>query len=132
MSRASIPVMGERTAIVVDDSRAMRSILRNALEHEGFTVSEAVDGVQALAQLASGAVPVLALVDWNMPKLDGLGLIRALRSSPRFAQMTIVMVTSEADPMHVEQALEAGADEYIMKPLSPEVLRAKLIRLEQP
>ncbi|MET0283817.1 MAG: response regulator [Polyangiales bacterium] len=132
MPRASLPAAGLRQAIVVDDSRAMRAMLRHVLEHEGFQVSEAADGSQALLQLAKGEVPILALIDWNMPGLDGIALIRALRSSSRFARMTIVMVTSEADPTHVEQALEAGADEYIMKPLSAEVLREKLTMLEQP
>jgi two-component system chemotaxis response regulator CheY len=132
MPRASLPAAGLRQAIVVDDSRAMRAMLRHVLEHEGFEVTEAADGSQALNQLTTGEVPLLALIDWNMPRLDGLSLIRTLRSSPRFAELTIVMVTSEADPTHVEQALEAGADEYIMKPLSAEVLREKLALLEQP
>lgn len=132
MSRASIPIGGERNAVVVDDSRSMRALLRHALEEQGFRVSEAEDGSIALRLLSQGPVPMLVLVDWHMRGLDGLTLIRALRTSERFARMAIVMVSSEADPKHIEEALRVGADEYIMKPLSAEVLRQKLTILEQP
>ena len=128
---ASIPVTGPRCAIVVDDSRAMRSILRKALEERGFDVHEASNGREALALLERIQTPDLALVDWNMPVMDGLELIALLRRSPRFEQMAIAMVTSETDPARIEQALRAGADEYIMKPLSGEVLRERLILLEE-
>lgn len=130
MALPSLRAGGVRRAIVVDDSRAMRAMLRRVLESVRFVVDEAANGAQALHQLAHGEVPALALVDWNMPGLDGLTLIRTLRSNVRFARMIIVMVTSEAEPSQVEIALAAGADEYIMKPLSPEVLREKLMLLE--
>jgi two-component system chemotaxis response regulator CheY len=131
MSRASIPVSGVRRAIVVDDSRAMRSLLRAMLEQVGFVVSEAADGKQALATLHTSPPPELALIDWAMPELDGVSLIAELRRHERFARMAIVMVTSEADPERVERALQAGADEYIMKPLSQDVLNEKLMLLEE-
>jgi two-component system chemotaxis response regulator CheY len=131
MSRASIPVSGVRRAIVVDDSRAMRTMLRIALEQQGYVVSEAADGKEALAMLQASEPPELALIDWAMPELDGIGLITALRSDTRFARMVIVMVTSEADPERVQSALAAGADEYIMKPLSSDVLAEKLTLLEE-
>jgi two-component system chemotaxis response regulator CheY len=131
MSRASLPIEGPRRAIVVDDSRAMRAVLRYALEEKGFLVSEASNGMEALTRLQVGAPPELALIDWSMPQLDGIGLIRTLRSDERFARMVIIMVTSEADPRRVQRALDAGADEYIMKPLSSDVLAEKLTRLEE-
>ncbi|HEX5656848.1 MAG TPA: response regulator [Polyangiales bacterium] len=131
MSRASIPARGLRRAIVVDDSRAMRSMLRHALEEQNFHVTEAVNGGEALRMLQEGEPPELALIDWTMPVLDGIGLISALRRDPRFARMVIVMVTSEADPVRVQSALAAGADEYIMKPLSSDVLAEKLMLLEE-
>lgn len=131
MSRASIPVRGLRRAIVVDDSRAMRSMLRHALEEQGFHVSEAANGGEALQMLQQGEPPDLALIDWTMPVLDGIGLISALRRDARYTRMVIVMVTSEADPERVQSALSAGADEYIMKPLSPDVLAEKLTLLEE-
>jgi two-component system, chemotaxis family, chemotaxis protein CheY len=131
MSRASIPIRGLRRAIVVDDSRAMRSMLRHALEEQNFHVAEAANGGEALRMLQAGEPPELALIDWTMPVLDGIGLISALRSDSRFARMAIVMVTSEADPERVQRALAAGADEYIMKPLSSDVLAEKLTLLEE-
>jgi two-component system, chemotaxis family, chemotaxis protein CheY len=131
MSRASIPVTGPRRAIVVDDSRAMRALLRSALEEQNFHVSEAANGGEALQMLQQGEPPELALIDWTMPVLDGIGLIYALRRDKRFARMAIVMVTSEADPGRVQRALAAGADEYIMKPLSADVLAEKLTLLEE-
>jgi len=129
--RPSIPVAGDRRAIVIDDSRAMRSLLRSALETCGFVVSEASDGLRALPQLAADEPFNLALVDWNMPGLDGLALIRLLRKNPRYDRMVIVMVTSEAEPSQIERALAAGANEYIMKPLSAEILVEKLRLLEE-
>jgi two-component system chemotaxis response regulator CheY len=129
--RPSIPVNGERRAIVVDDSRAMRTLLRSALEACAFIVSEATDGLQACAQLAASEPFQLALVDWNMPGLDGIGLIRLVRASRRYDQMVIVMVTSEAEASQIQRALAAGANEYIMKPLSAEMLIAKLRLLEE-
>jgi two-component system chemotaxis response regulator CheY len=129
--RPSIPVAGYRRAIVIDDSRAMRSMLRSALETCGFAVSEASDGLRALPQLAEAEPFHLALVDWNMPGMDGLKLIGWLRANPRYDRMVIVMVTSEAEPSQIERALAAGANEYIMKPLSQEVLIEKLRLLEE-
>jgi len=131
MPPASIPASGPRRAIVVDDSRAMRVLLRKALEERGFSVSEAGDGREALARLEQMEPPDLALIDWNMPEMDGLELISLLRKSPRFDGMAMVMVTSESEPARIEQALRAGADDYIMKPLSAEVLRERLMLLEE-
>ncbi|MEY4513064.1 MAG: hypothetical protein RLZZ450_5186 [Pseudomonadota bacterium] len=130
-ARPSIPVTGVRRAIVVDDSRAMRILLRSALEACAFTVTEASDGLQAFAQLAASEPYQLALVDWNMPGLDGIGLIRFVRANRRYDQMVIVMVTSETEASQIERALAAGANEYIMKPLSAEMLIEKLLLLEE-
>jgi two-component system, chemotaxis family, chemotaxis protein CheY len=129
--RASLPATGVRRAIVIDDSRAMRSMLRNALEQSGFEVIEAADGKEALIKLMSSEPLELALVDWNMPELNGLTLIRFLRSNPKYDRMAIVMVTSETETTQIQRALSAGADEYIMKPLSADVLMEKLRLLEE-
>jgi len=131
MRRPSIPVLGVRRAIVVDDSRAMRHMLRDALEQSGFEVIEAADGADALAKLTSAPPPELALVDWNMPELNGLSLIRFLRSNHKFDRMVIVMVTSETEASQIQRALAAGADEYIMKPLSADMLLDKIRMLEE-
>jgi two-component system, chemotaxis family, chemotaxis protein CheY len=114
-------------AIVVDDSRAMRSILRKLLSDLGFSeVLEAEHGRQALDELGAAAPPELALVDWNMPEMDGLELIGALRAERRYDRTKVMMVTSETSPRHIYEALKAGADEYAMKPVTREVIVDKL------
>jgi two-component system, chemotaxis family, chemotaxis protein CheY len=116
-------------ALVVDDSRATRVILRKALESEGFSVLEAGDGQQALERLAESGPLELALVDWNMPVMNGYELIQALRSQQSFDGMSIMMVTTESESSQVQRALDAGANEYVMKPFSPDMLREKLLLL---
>ena len=129
--RPSIPISGVRRAIVLDDSRAMRTLLRSALETCAFSVTEASDGLEAWKQLAAVEPFQLALVDWNMPGLDGIGLIRFVRASRRYDAMVIMMVTSEAEASQIQLALASGANEYIMKPLSAEMLVEKLRLLEE-
>jgi two-component system, chemotaxis family, chemotaxis protein CheY len=116
-------------ARVVDDSRATRVILRNALEREGFSVLEAGDGQQALDRLKESGALDLALVDWNMPVMTGYELICALRAQKNFDGMSIMMVTTESESSQVQRALDAGANEYVMKPFSAEILREKLLLL---
>ena len=116
-------------AIVVDDSRAMRMILKRSLTAEGFSVVEAGDGKQALAKLAETGPVDLALVDWNMPVMSGYELICEVRARPEFNSMSIMMVTTETEIAQVQRALDAGANEYLMKPFAPEVLREKLLLL---
>ena len=119
--------MSGHKALVVDDSRAVRTILTRALRGFGYEADEAEDGLQAL-QILEGcpARYQLALVDWNMPVMNGLELIRRLRARPEFAALLIVMVTTETEMSHVGAALEAGANEYVMKPFTTEVLFSKL------
>jgi two-component system chemotaxis response regulator CheY len=113
-------------ALVVDDSRAMRRIIREILDELDFDVEEAADGKQALAQLAEMEVPELALVDWNMPEMNGYELLCALRADPRYHDLRFMMVTTETEVSQVAKALEAGANEYLMKPFTKEMLIAKL------
>ena len=115
-------------AIVVDDSRAMRTILRKMLTDIGFLeVLEAEHGVAALDTLnGAGDPPALALVDWNMPEMNGLELIQAMRAERRYDRTRLMMVTSETNPRHVFDALKAGVDEYAMKPITREVIEDKL------
>lgn len=114
-------------AMVVDDSRAMRAILRRILGALGHEAVEAGDGAAALELLAAGANPDFALVDWHMPNLDGLGFVTAAREQG--FQGRIVMVTTETDVDQIERALQAGADEYVMKPFDAEVIAEKLALL---
>lgn len=114
-------------AIVVDDSKAMRTILKRLLLECGYDhVDEAENGVVGLDVLRKGARPGLMLVDWNMPEMNGLEFVTAVRSVPLFNNVVIMMITTETAIERIEQALAAGADEYLMKPFNKEVLLEKL------
>jgi two-component system chemotaxis response regulator CheY len=101
-------------------------MVRRMLESVGFTVTEAADGSEARTQLESGLLVDLLLVDWNMPVMDGLQLIKYVRSERGDLDMPMVMVTSESDPKQIARALMAGADEYLIKPIDTQMLVAKL------
>jgi two-component system chemotaxis response regulator CheY len=113
-------------ALVVDDSRAIRVILGKMLRDAGFEVSEAADGRAALDILATGRVFDVALVDWNMPGMDGLQLVQAVRSERKHDAVRIMMVTTENEVERIVRALDAGANEYLMKPFTNEALVEKL------
>ncbi|HYC76461.1 MAG TPA: response regulator [Planctomycetota bacterium] len=113
-------------ALVVDDSRAIRVIVGKTLKELGFDVVEAVDGKDALEKLRMAGPFDVALVDWNMPELDGLGFVKAARALPEHAAMRILMVTTEGEASRMEAALAAGAQEYMMKPFTRDMLAAKL------
>ncbi len=116
-------------AIVVDDSRATRMIVRKALVQEGFEVIEAGDGKQALDELVKSGAVDLAVVDWNMPVMTGYELICEVRARGQFDRMSIMMVTTETEATQVKRALDAGANEYVMKPFTQDILREKLLLL---
>jgi two-component system, chemotaxis family, chemotaxis protein CheY len=113
-------------ALVVDDSQAMRIIIRKILKEFAFEVTEAQHGRAALDALErTGAVDV-ALVDWNMPEMNGLEFVEAARARPEWANMLIMMVTTEIESAQMVRALEAGANEYLMKPFTKAALEEKL------
>ncbi len=116
-------------AIVIDDSRATRVILKRTLTAQGFEVIEAGDGKQAIEELEKTGPLDLALVDWNMPVMTGYEFIVEIRSRADFAGMSIMMVTTESETSQVQLALDAGANEYVMKPFTDEVLKEKLMLL---
>ena len=107
-------------ALVIDDSRVMRGILRRFLEQLRYEVGEAADGSAGLDQLRRPARPDVVLVDWNMPGLSGLEFVQAVRAQPDLAGVRLMMVTTENEMDRVAQALEAGADEFLMKPFTAE------------
>ena len=113
-------------ALIVDDSRAIRHILRKIIEPLGFQVLEAAHGIEGLERLNEHPDIGLALVDWNMPEMNGLEFTQAVRANPIFEKLKLVMITSETDPSKVAQALMAGVDEFLMKPFMSEMLLAKL------
>ena len=116
-------------ALVVDDSRAMRRIIARFLQDLGFEVHEAASGLDAL--VSAHKIPGLSLIllDWNMPEMDGRALLQRLRQDPDFADIPIMMVTTESEMEQVEVALESGASEYLMKPFDRKALLEKLLLL---
>jgi len=112
--------------LIVDDSRSMRLILKRMLADMGHTeVMEAEHGGDALARMEE-STPELALVDWNMPVMNGLEFVQAMRELRKYDKVKVMMVTSESSPRLVYEALKAGADEYAMKPITREVIEDKL------
>ena len=116
---------GPKRALVVDDSRAMRMVLRRIVADVGFEVIEAADGRQALDVL-DREIPDVALVDWNMPVMDGLSFVTAARGRKEARGMTIMMVTTESEHGQIVRALAAGAHEYLIKPFTADALIDKL------
>jgi len=114
-------------ALVVDDSRAVRMLIGRTLKELGFEVREAGNGREALEVLAAENNAVsLVLADWNMPEVNGLELLKSLRQKPELASMVVVMVTTETEVDQMAAALEAGANEYVMKPFTKDILVEKL------
>ena len=116
-------------ALVVDDSRAMRRIIAKYLQELGFEVHEAASGLEALVAAQKIEGLSLVLLDWNMPEMDGRTLLQRLRAEPEFADLPIMMVTTESEMEQVEVALAAGASEYLMKPFDRQALLEKLLLL---
>ena len=114
-----------KTCLVVDDSKVIRKVARHILETLEFTVDEAEDGRQALTRCAA-TMPDVILLDWNMPVMSGMEFLRALRQSQWSDQPKVVFCTTENDIAHIRAAIEAGADEYVMKPFDRETLHSKL------
>jgi two-component system chemotaxis response regulator CheY len=112
-------------ALIVDDSRFVRSYLRGLLQKKGIVCEEAADGQAGLDKLRASDPFDLALLDWNMPVMNGLEMLKQLRSEG-FNGVKVLMVTTEAENDFILCALEAGADEYLMKPFDREAFDEKL------
>ena len=122
--------------MVIDDSRAMRLILKRIVAQLGFEVVEAANGKEAMDYLAgvldSGdetKLPGLALVDWNMPEMNGLDFVTSVRADQRLRNMTLMMVTTESEQSQIVRALASGAHEYVIKPFTPDAIIDKLTQL---
>jgi len=115
-------------ALIVDDSRFVRGYLRGLLEEKGIECVEAGDGQAGMDQLNSGVTFDVALIDWNMPVMNGLEMLKQLRAEG-FSEVKAMMVTTEAENDFILRALDAGADEYLMKPFDDEALTEKLAML---
>jgi two-component system chemotaxis response regulator CheY len=118
-------------ALIVDDSSFIREYLRHLLNRMDIACEEAVDGSDALTVLASKEAETfdLMLLDVNMPVMNGLECVKALREARLGPHMKVMMVTTEADHSFIETALDNGADEFLMKPFTPESLREKMLLL---
>jgi two-component system chemotaxis response regulator CheY len=114
-------------ALVVDDSKTIRIIVRRILIELGYEVLEAANGVQALEiiEIEKTAVKIV-LADWNMPEMNGLELVKRLRQDPELSSLKVMMVTTETEMSQMSSALDAGANEYIMKPFTKDILKEKL------
>ena len=117
-----------RNCLVVDDSRVVRKVARRILEANGFTVTEAGDGQQAL-DTCRISLPDCVLLDWNMPVMDGLTFLRALRQEFGPDKPPVVFCTTENDMSHIEAAIAHGAQEYIMKPFDEDILTGKFAQV---
>ena len=113
-------------ALIVDDSTATRFILAKMLREIGYESVQAEDGQKALDTLQNNKDVTLALVDWNMPVMNGLDFIIELRKNAEFSNMKVVMVTTETEMMQVVRAIEAGANEYLMKPFTKDMVLDKM------
>jgi two-component system, chemotaxis family, chemotaxis protein CheY len=116
-------------ALIIDDSGSMRLLLERILADLGIDSVQAADGREALAALEASGPFEIALVDWQMPVMDGIEFVRAVRQGNAGGSIKLLMVTSVNQIERVVEALEAGADEYIMKPFTKEALAEKLALL---
>lgn len=116
------------SCLVVDDSRVIRMVARKILEELSFDVIEAEDGQQALDRCKE-SLPDAVLLDWNMPVMDGMEFFKALRQLPGGGDVKVIFCTTENDMSHIQEAISAGADEYIMKPFDSEIVQSKLVQV---
>nr|WP_044182024.1 response regulator [Pirellula staleyi] len=113
-------------ALIVDDSRALRRMMGDLLRGLAIEVGEASNGREALQWLRANSLPNIALVDWNMPEMDGLEFLREVRRTPSLRQLPVMMVTTETEMDQMVRALAAGANEYLMKPFTQAMIAEKL------
>lgn len=118
--------MADLRILAVDDSPTMRRIIVNTLKRAGFDdVVEACDGKDALAKLKVETVN-LVITDWNMPEMDGLALVNTIRGDAKLKELPILMITTRSVKDDIVEALKAGVNSYILKPFTPETLKAKI------
>jgi two-component system, chemotaxis family, chemotaxis protein CheY len=116
-----------KTCLIVDDSRVVRAVARRFIEALGFTVDEAGDGSLAAVACAR-QMPDVVLLDWNMPVMTGIEFLRHLRVQDGGDKPVVIMCTTEKDVSHIQEAIKAGANEYLMKPFDQDTLTAKFAK----
>lgn len=117
-----------KTCLIVDDSKVVRMVARKILEELKFETSEAEDGQVAL-DACKAELPDAVLLDWNMPVMNGIDFLRELRKLPEGDRPLVVFCTTENDMAHIQEALAAGANEYIMKPFDSEIIETKFSQI---
>jgi two-component system chemotaxis response regulator CheY len=115
-----------KTCLVVDDSKVIRKVARHILEALDFSVEEAGDGQEALTHVTTNPAPDVILLDWNMPVMSGIEFLRALGETDLPRRPKVVFCTTENGSAHIRAAIEAGADEYVMKPFDRDTIESKL------
>ncbi|MCX4360299.1 response regulator [Mucispirillum schaedleri] len=119
----------EQSIITVDDSSTMRRIIKNTLQKLGFeTILEAGNGVEALEVMSKNKVDMI-VTDWNMPEMDGLTFVKAVRAKDEYKDLPILMITTEAAKEDILTALRSGVNNYVVKPFTPETLQEKVFKL---
>jgi two-component system, chemotaxis family, chemotaxis protein CheY len=117
-----------KTCLLVDDSKAIRAIVRPIIANLGFSVVEAADGAEAL-KVCQAKFPTAVLLDWNMPVMNGLEFLKALRATPGGDAPIVIFCTTKDRPEQIEEGLRFGANEYIMKPFDQDILRGKFAQV---
>ncbi len=117
-----------KSCLVVDDSRVVRKVARRIVEDLGFECQEAEDGQKA-CEACEVSMPDAVLLDWNMPVMDGLEFLKKLRAMDNGNHPKVIFCTTENDMSHIQQAMQAGANEYIMKPFDKEIIENKFLQI---
>lgn len=117
-----------KSCLIVDDSKVVRMVAKKILEGLNFEIQEAEDGKQALERCRAN-VPDVVLLDWNMPVMSGIEFLEQLRATPDIEQPVVVFCTTENDMEHIQRAIEAGANEYIMKPFDSDIIESKFVQV---
>ena len=123
--------MKMKNILIVDDSRIMRNIVKNTFTSLNIPCEfiEAANGNEALLRLSENEI-ALVLLDWNMPQLSGIDFLKKIRAMPQYADLPVIMVTSEAARYNVIEALKSGATDYIIKPVSEKSFKEKISKIE--
>jgi two-component system chemotaxis response regulator CheY len=117
-----------KSCLIVDDSKVVRMVARKILEGLNFEIAEAEDGQKAL-EVCQREMPAAVLLDWNMPVKSGIEFLQELRAMNGVKQPVVVFCTTENDMEHIQEAIKAGADEYIMKPFDSEIIQSKFAQV---
>jgi len=117
-----------KSCLIVDDSKVIRMVAKKILQELSFETEEAEDGQSAL-DICRERLPTAVLLDWNMPVMNGIEFLRELRALPGGDAPVVVFCTTENDIEHIQEAIEAGANEYIMKPFDSEIVQAKFTQV---